>query len=63
MIISFKCKDTEKLAGGSRVRRFVNFERIVKASTVSGSINNIVFVSGGRLQVPKMWKLSIITRR
>jgi proteic killer suppression protein len=28
MIISFKCKDTEKLAGGVRVRRFVNFERI-----------------------------------
>jgi proteic killer suppression protein len=28
MIISFKCKDTEKLAGGMRVRRFVNIERI-----------------------------------
>ena len=27
MIISFKCKDTEKLANGRRVRRFVNFER------------------------------------
>jgi proteic killer suppression protein len=27
MIISFKCKDTEKLASGRRVRRFVNFER------------------------------------
>ena len=28
MIISFKCKDTEKLADGRRVRRFVNFERV-----------------------------------
>ena len=28
MIISFKCKDTEKLAMGRRVRRFVNFERV-----------------------------------
>lgn len=28
MIISFKCKDTEKLANGHRVGRFVNFERI-----------------------------------
>ena len=28
MIISFKCKYTEKLAGGVRVRQFVNFERI-----------------------------------
>jgi toxin HigB-1 len=28
MIVSFKCKDTEALANGRRVRRFVNFERV-----------------------------------
>jgi proteic killer suppression protein len=28
MIISFKCKHTEKLASGVRVRQFVTFERI-----------------------------------
>lgn len=28
MIISFKCRDTEKLASGRRVKRFVNFERV-----------------------------------
>lgn len=28
MIRSFKCKDTEKLAQGKRVKRFVNFERV-----------------------------------
>jgi len=28
MIISFKCSDTELLAKGKRVRRFVNFECI-----------------------------------
>ena len=28
MIISFKCKDTEQLASGRRVRQFVNFERV-----------------------------------
>jgi len=28
MIIAFKCKDTQKLASGRRVRRFVNFERV-----------------------------------
>lgn len=28
MIVSFKCKDTQKLASGRRVRRFVNFERV-----------------------------------
>lgn len=26
--MSFKCKDTEKLASGRRLRRFVNFERV-----------------------------------
>lgn len=29
MIITFKCKDTQKLATGRRVRRFVSFERVV----------------------------------
>jgi len=28
MIVSFKCKDTEALASGSRVLRFANFERV-----------------------------------
>lgn len=28
MIITFKCKDTQKLATGRRVRRFVSFERV-----------------------------------
>ncbi len=28
MIISFKCRDTAKLADGCRVKRFVNFERV-----------------------------------
>ena len=30
MIRSFRCKDTERLAGGYRVRRFVAFERIAQ---------------------------------
>jgi proteic killer suppression protein len=30
VIKSFRCADTEKLAGGTRVRRFVNFERVAQ---------------------------------
>jgi len=30
MIRSFACRDTERLAGRQRVRRFVNFERVAQ---------------------------------
>ena len=30
MILSFRCKDTERLAGGYRVRRFQPFERVAQ---------------------------------
>jgi proteic killer suppression protein len=30
VIQSFRCRDTEKLASGIRVRRFVNFERVAQ---------------------------------
>jgi proteic killer suppression protein len=30
VIGSFQCSDTEKLANGFRVRRFVNFERVAQ---------------------------------
>ena len=30
MIRSFRCKDTERLANGYRVRRFIAFERIAR---------------------------------
>ena len=30
MIRSFSCKDTERLAGGDRVPRFVHFERVAR---------------------------------
>ena len=30
MIKSFRCKDTQRLAGGYRVRRFLAFERIAQ---------------------------------
>ena len=30
MIRSFRCKDTERLAGGNRVPRFISFERVTQ---------------------------------
>jgi proteic killer suppression protein len=30
VIKSFRCRDTEKLAGGTRVRRFVNIEAVAR---------------------------------
>ena len=30
MIRSFRCKDTERLAGGKRVPRFISFERVAQ---------------------------------
>ena len=30
MIRSFRCRDTEQLASGYRVRRFVSFERVAQ---------------------------------
>ena len=34
MIRSFRCKDTERLANGYRVRRFVRFERVAQRKLV-----------------------------
>lgn len=54
MIISFKCKDTEKLANGRRVRRFVNFERIalrkIRQLQAAGQLDDLKVPPGNMLE-------------
>lgn len=54
MIISFKCRDTEKLAAGKRVRRFINFERTalrkLRQLQVAGNLNDLKIPPGNMLE-------------
>jgi len=54
MIVSFKCKDTEKLAAGTRVRRFVNFERIalrkIRQLQAANNLNDLKVPPGNMLE-------------
>jgi proteic killer suppression protein len=54
MIISFKCKDTEKLADGVRVARFVNVERIalrkIRQLQAAGRLDDLKIPPGNRLE-------------
>ncbi|MDY6816030.1 MAG: type II toxin-antitoxin system RelE/ParE family toxin [Pseudomonadota bacterium] len=54
MIISFKCKDTEKLASGRRVRRFVNFERValrkIRQLQSAGQLDDLKVPPGNMLE-------------
>lgn len=54
MIASFGDKDTEKLARGIRVRRFVSFERValrkLRQLQVSASLDDLRIPPGNRLE-------------
>ena len=54
MIISFKCRDTEGLANGRRVKRFVNFERVVQRKLrqlqVANQLEDLKVPPGNRLE-------------
>ncbi len=54
MIISFKCKDTEKLANGRRIRRFVNFERValrkIRQLQAAGQLDDLKVPPGNMLE-------------
>ena len=57
MIASFKCKHTEALAGGLRVGRFSNFERIalrkLRQLQVAGNLIDLSVPPGNRLEALK----------
>ena len=54
MIVSFKDRDTERLARGKRVRRFVNIEsaarRKIRQLEIAGSLNDLRVPPGNRLE-------------
>lgn len=54
MIVSFKCRDTETLAQGRRVRRFVAFERIalrkLRQLEIAVRLDDLKVPPGNRLE-------------
>ncbi|OOE75992.1 type II toxin-antitoxin system RelE/ParE family toxin [Salinivibrio sp. ML290] len=54
MIRSFTCKDTEKLAQGKRVKRFVNFERValrkLRQLQISSDLDDLKIPPGNKLE-------------
>ena len=54
MIISFKCKETQKLAIGRRVRRFVSFERValrkLRQLQAASTLDDLKVPPGNRLE-------------
>lgn len=57
MIISFKCSDTELLARGNRVKRFVHIEAIARRKLrqleIAGKLNDLRVPPGNRLEALK----------
>ncbi|MCP9901730.1 type II toxin-antitoxin system RelE/ParE family toxin [Cyanobium sp. Cruz CV13-4-11] len=54
MIRSFRCADTQALANGARVRRFIAFERVAQRKLrqlqVSETLNDLQVPPGNRLE-------------
>jgi toxin HigB-1 len=57
MIVSFKCPDTEALASGRRIRRFVNIERValrkLRQLQVAARLDDLRVPPGNRLEALK----------
>ena len=57
MIVSFACSDTEKLASGIRVRRFIRLEKValrkLRQLHIAGNLNDLRIPPGNRLEALK----------
>ena len=57
MIISFKCADTQALANGQRIRRFVNIETVARRKLrqleIAGRLDDLRVPPGNRLEALK----------
>lgn len=57
MIVSFKDTDTQKLAGGRRVRRFANIEAVARRKLrqleIAGQLEDLRIPPGNRLEALK----------
>ena len=57
MILSFKCADTEALANGKRIKRFVNIETVVRRKLrqlqIAGRLEDLRIPPGNRLEALK----------
>jgi proteic killer suppression protein len=57
MILSFRCADTEALANGRRVRRFVNIESVARRKLrqlqIAGRLEDLRVPPGNRLEALK----------
>lgn len=57
MILSFRCADTEALANGRRVRRFVNIEAVARRKLrqlqIAGRLEDLRVPPGNRLEALK----------
>jgi toxin HigB-1 len=60
MIVSFKDADTEVLAGGQRVRRFVHIEAVARRKLrqlqIAGRLDDLRIPPGNRLELLKGWR-------
>ncbi len=57
MILSYKCRDTEKLANGRRVRRFTGIESVARRKLrqlqIAGRLQDLRIPPGNRLEALK----------